>query len=228
MAMIALISLGLLIKNKNIIYLVTLIPSILAMVFTFSRSAWLGFLLALLLATIIYNYKLLIYSPILLLVLTVPQIRNRLAITLTGNYKMASSLDGRLWAMANGLYIFKQHPLIGAGPGSYGGKLAAEFGSPVYLEGIQKGYTALYYTDNQFVELLVQGGILGILSFVGFIVSVITALVRKSLEKKNILVLAMLSTFFCFLIGGFFANVLEYGALAVPMGLILGVALNES
>ena len=194
---------------------------------SFSRTAWLGCLLGIVVIVVLYNYKLIIYVPLTLLVLLIPKIKNRFLASFTNNYSVASSLDGRKWAITNGFYIFKQHLLLGSGPGSYGGKLAANYASPVYLEGIQKGYTALYYTDNQFLEILVQGGILGFLSFCGFVVAAFVNLMRQYFDKNDLFALFTAGAFICFLFSGLFANVLEYGAIAVPMGLILGASFNE-
>ncbi|MDD5693094.1 MAG: O-antigen ligase family protein [Patescibacteria group bacterium] len=228
MAMISILSFGSFLKSKKYYYLIPSGLSVLATGFTFSRSAWLGLVMALAIGIVIYNYKYLIFSPLILLGLIIPQVRNRIEISLSGNYLMDSSLDGRIWALINGLYIFKRYPFIGAGPGSYGGKLAANYASPIYLQGIQNGYTALYFTDNQYLEILVQGGIIGFLSFCGFIISVITSLIQTYRRNKDILVLTGLAVFVCFLTGGLFANVLEFGAIAVPMAIILGMSLSEN
>ena len=130
--------------------------------------------------------------------------------------------------MINGLFIFKKYPFIGTGPGSYGGKLALNYTSPVYLEGIQNGYTALYYTDNQYLEILIQGGLLGIFSFGGFVISALVSLVHKYKGNKDLMTLTGLAVFICFLTSGLFANVLEFGAIAVPMAIILGAELGET
>lgn len=228
MAMITILGLGSFLKTKKYYYLIPASLSLMATGFTFSRSAWLGLALALVFTIVVYNYKHLIYFPLILLVFLIPQARGRVSISLSANYLLDSSLDGRVWAVINGLYIFKKHPLMGTGAGSYGGNLATNYASPVYLEGVQNGYTAIYYTDNQFLEILVQGGILGILSFFGFIISVFATLAKKYRKNKNILTLMTFATFVCFLTGGLFANVLEFGAVMVLMAVILGLELGET
>ena len=227
MAMIFILGLGSFFKTKKYYYLIPAILSLLATGFTFSRSAWLGLLVALFVSIVVYNYKYLLYFPLILLGLLIPKVRNRIEVSLSVNYLWDSSLDGRVWAMINGLYIFKKYPFLGTGPGTYGGNLAAGYASPVYLEGIQNGYTALYYTDNQYLEIIIQGGLLGIFSFVGFVISALVSLINQYKTKKDVMVLASLSIFICFLTSGLFANVLEFGAIAVPMAIILGIELGE-
>ena len=228
MAMVALLSLGQFIKEKKYMYLAVSVTCLISTGFSFSRSAWLGLTLGLIVCLVIYNYKYVVYLPLLALGLLIPQVRNRLFLSISQNYIFDSTLDGRIWALQNGLYIFQKHPLLGTGPGSYGGKLALNYASPTYLEGVQSGYTALYFTDNQYLQILVQSGIIGFLSFVGFIVASFSSLVRKYLVKKDIMTLATVGTFTCFLVSGLFANVLEFGAIAIPMGLIIGMELGES
>jgi len=177
---------------------------------------------------VIYNYKYVIYLPLLALGLLIPQVRNRLFLSVSQDYIFDSTLDGRIWAFQNGFYIFQKHPLLGTGPGSYGGKLALNYASPTYLEGVQSGYTALYFTDNQYLQILTQSGILGILAFAGFVVASFSFLIRKYIAKKDIMSLATVGIFACFLVSGLFANVLEFGAIAIVIGLLLGKEMSDN
>jgi O-antigen ligase len=228
MAILSIVAVGLFIKTKKYIYLAPAALNIVTVYLTFSRSAWIGLVAATIFALIIYNYKLLILTPILLVGLLIPQLRDRLARSLTQSYLADSALDGRLWSLTNSLYLLKKYPLIGSGPGTYGGKIAAGYSSPIYLEGIQNGYTALYYTDNQYLELLVQVGVLGILSFLGFIVAALNNLIKNYYKNKDAVSLLAASAFVCFLVAGLFANVLDFGAIAVPMGILLGIGISEN
>ena len=228
MAVIFFLSLGFFLKGRKYVYLPLSFVSLFAVGLSYSRSAWLGLALSLGFCLLIYNYKYLMYLPLLLLALVIPQIRNRLLLATSASYLFDSTLDGRLWAINNGLYVFKQYFLIGSGPGSYGGKIALNYASPTYLDGLQRGYTALYFTDNQYLQLLVQSGILGILSFMGFLVASFSSLIRQYGVKKDIMTLTAIGAFSCFVVSGLFANVLEFGAIAIPVGLILGIELGET
>lgn len=221
--MFALVSLALFFEKKSYIYLLSGAVYFMAMIFTLSRSAWIGFFSGAIFLVLAKNKRLFYFAPLALVLAFVPKIKERILAALTPNYWHDSYLDGRIWSVINGWYLTLKKPFVGWGPGSYGGQLAASYGSPVYLEGIQNGYTALYFTDNQFVEIAVQSGFIGLIAFLGFIISTIIYL----LYKKKVIVMGILSAFICFVISGMFANVLEFGALSVPLGLMLGAAENE-
>lgn len=228
MAIISLLAIGLTISKR--IWQFGFLSSIflIAMVFSFSRTAWIGCGVGLVLMLLFINWRFIFLGFFAPLMLLVTQVRTRILTIFSSEYAIDSSLDGRLWAINNGFHIFKQNPILGTGPGTYGGQLSANYSSPIYHFGLQNGYIALYFTDNQWLEILVQTGILGIMTFFGFVISTIWALIANFLKKRNWLVLSALSGLVCFLVCGLGANVLEFGAIAVPMGLILGSALNES
>lgn len=227
LAIVSIVAIGLYIESRNKRYLVLTALSILTVLFTFSRSAWFGLIAGLFLMILVYKPKLTALSPLVLLVFLFSQARNRIAIVFSDRYIVDSSLDGRVWSFINGMHIFKKYPLLGTGSGSYGGVLAANSSSPVYLESMQKGYAALYFTDNQHLEILVQTGILGFIVFFGFLISVFWMIVNKFKEKKDIMVLASGASLVCFVVSGVFANVLEFGAVAVPMGAVLGYSIRD-
>lgn len=227
LSIIAILSLSFYLKEKKLYYIAIMFIDVMAVFFTFSRSAWLGLAVGISLILVVYKLKILLFSPVVFLLLLIPQIRERIMAAFSGQYLTDSSLDGRIWSFINGIHIFKQYPFFGTGPGSYGGQLAAQSASPVYLQSIQNGYTALYFTDNQYLEILVQTGLLGVITFFGFIISVFVALIDKFRKKRDILTLAIMGSLACLLVSGIFANVLEFGAVAVPMGIILGRGISE-
>lgn len=226
LAVVALAAAGVYLETKNKVIALTAVFSTLVLVFTFSRSAWIGFVVGAIVMLIIRNYKLLFLAPLALIVFVFAQVRDRVAVLFTPGYTLDSSLDGRLWALNNGFHIWAKYPLIGSGPGTYGGKLALNAASPVYLQGIQQGYVALYYTDNQWLQLLVQTGIVGVILFALFSVNILIELVSKYNVGKSWVALGVSGAFVAFCITGIFGNVLEFGAIAVPMGIMLGVATS--
>jgi len=227
LVLLAFAAMGLYFVEKQKYFVAISLAAIAVTIFTFSRSAWMGLAAGLVFVLFIRNWKLVIWAPLATLVIFIPQIRDRLAVVFTSSYWLDSSLDGRLWALNNGFHIWAKHPLLGSGPGTYGGKLALNYASPVYLEGIQQGYVALYFTDNQWLQLLVQTGIVGLLLFALFAVNMLVELITKYNSGKRYLSLGVAGAFVAFLVTGFFGNVLEFGAIAVPMGIMLGVATSE-
>lgn len=224
MAFISFLSIGMFLRTRSKIYIIAGALSFFSMTISLSRAAWLGFLVAAIVMIMLNNVKLLYLGLLMPLALFSSVIRQRVIVLFNPSFLFDSSLDGRIWSLMNGLYLAKKYP-FGTGLGSYGGELALKSASPVYLQGIQNGYTALYFADNQYVELLVQGGFFGLILFIGFLVSVICALLKKA--KENGLALAALGAFITFAVSGMFANVLEFSAIAVPLGLIIGSNLND-
>ena len=227
LAMIALVATGLYLDGKNKLMLAISALSAVVLVFTFSRSAWLGLSVAVLVILVIRNSRLVLLTPLAAIALFIPQVWTRVSVVFTSGYWLDSSLDGRLWALNNGFHIWAKHPVFGTGPGTYGGKLALSASSPVYLESIQRGYVALYFTDNQWLQLLVQMGLAGVILFVLFVVNVFVELLRRYNKSGSWTTLGILGAFVAFLATGFFGNVLEFGAIAVPVGIMLGVGLSE-
>lgn len=223
-----LLAIGLLLQEKTKIFGFIAALNLIVLIMTFSRSAWLGLVCGVVFILLVYMPKFLKFSPLALLILLFEQVRERIFIVFSSSYLLDSSLDGRLWSFINGFYIFKQFPFFGTGPGSYGGLLAVNYASPIYLLGIQKGYTALRFTDNQWLELFIQTGLVGFILFFLFIISVFWSLMSQYHKKKDIMSLVVAGILICFVVSGLFENIIEFGTVAIPIGLILGEKLSES
>jgi len=215
-------------KERKKIYLAGFLINIFVLFVTFSRSAWIAFFIGLLVFVYIKNRKAFLRSVLFVpLIFGVSAIRDRIMTSFSTNYIYDSLLDGRLWSLNNGIYLFKKYFLFGTGPGSYGGLTALRYASPVYLEGMQRGYTALYFTDNQWIQILVTGGLIGTLLFSLFFISSLVLILKKFKQKNDIMHLAGACILISFAVMGMFSNVLEFGAVAVPTAIILGVVLND-
>jgi len=204
-------------------YLVYGIIALLALVLTFSRSAWIGLGVGIAAALLIKNWKLIFISPLVLLALIVPSIKQRIFVSLSQSYMIDAALDGRVWSFNTAMEIFKTSPIIGTGPGTYGGQTAIYFNSPVYLRGIQNGYVALPYTDNQWLQIAVQTGILGLITIVGFFISHLVNNLKRYFKTHEYLYLGVVAATIALLINGLFANVLEFGAVSILGGVYLGL-----
>jgi O-antigen ligase len=222
-AIITVMALSFFLKTKKIHYIVICAINLVVLFGTFSRSAWLGFILGFSLLLIVKNFKFIYFTPLMLLALISGKVRTRLFVLFKPEYLLDASLDGRLWSLDNGLYIFSKYPILGTGAGTYGGQLALQYTSPIYLEGIQNGYTALYFTDNQFLEILVQSGLIGFSAFCLFLIAALVELFHSFSKNKDIIKLGAIASILVFVVSGQFANVLEFGAVAIPVALIAGV-----
>ena len=223
MMIISIISLFRLIDSKKIRYLSPFILSSVVMITTYSRSAWLGYGSGILIALIVKNWRFIMILPFGFIGLLIPSIKQRIMTMLSQSYMVDSALDGRVWSLNNAIEIYKTSPLIGTGPGSYGGQMAINYNSPIYLNGMQNGYVALAYTDNQWIQLAVQFGLLGVLSIAGFFISYFVSSLRQYIKDKNILSLGFIAVIIAVFVSGLFENILEFGAVSVLAGVYLGL-----
>lgn len=228
MAILAIVSICLFLESNKKMYLIPTVLYLVTVILTFSREAWLAFLGgALVISFFVFKkmfWGLLLAAPVLGGV--IPQIRERFMTIFNPNYIFDSYLDGRIWAAINANFLFKQKPFLGWGPGSYGGQTALTNSSPVYLEGIQNGYTALYFTDNQYLEILVQTGFLGTMAFGMFLISFLAQRAVR-ITKNNYMALSGPGVFVAFLVGGMFANVLEFGAVSALTAVVMGATSEK-
>lgn len=212
--------------RKKWYYLIYALLAVLTLVLTFSRSAWLGLAIGIVIALIIKNWKLIIFTPLSLLILFVPSIRQRLFVVFSQSYLVDAALDGRIWSFNNAIEIFKSSPLIGTGPGTYGGQTAIYYDSPIYLKGMQNGYIALPYTDNQWLQVLVQTGVIGALFMGCFFVGHFVSNLRQYIRTRQYFSLGIVAATIAIMINGAFANILEFGAVSILAGAYLGLGGN--
>lgn len=211
-------------NEKRWIYLIYSFIALISLVLTFSRSAWIGLSIGVLAALVIKNWRYICFCLIGLIGLIVPSIRQRIFVAFSPEYIIDSGLDGRIWSLNNAIEIFKTTLITGSGPGTYGGQTAIYYNSPIYLKSMQNGYVALLYSDNQWTQLLVQTGMLGIFTFSGFVISLLVNNVRQFIKnRKNHIPLGVVAELIAFVIFGIFGNVLEFGAVSVLAGGYMGL-----
>lgn len=230
-AMVALVALGLAFdtpwRSRRVAKVAFFAVAVLAAgatLVTFSRSAWLGLAAGLVAMAVVRSWKLLLLAPLAGLALLFEQVRTRLGVVGDRTYLVDSALDGRLWALDHGRALFAQSPVIGTGPGTYGGELAIRYASPVYLDGPQYGYVALYYSDNQWLQVLVQTGAIGAVFLVLFMVSAVRDLLTCWRVERSAAYLGIIGALVAFVVTGIFGNVIEFGAVATYFALVLGLA----
>lgn len=210
-------------EKRKWYYLAYLALSLPVLVLTFSRSAWFGLLIGVLLALLIKNWKIILLAPFSLLILLIPSVRQRVFVATSQDYLVDAAIDGRVWSFNTAMEVFKSAPVFGTGPGSYGGQTAIYYNSPVYLRGLQNGYVALPYTDNQWLQIFVQTGVVGFVFVIGFFVSHIVNNFRHFQKTKSYLNLGIIAATVAIIINGSMANIWEFGAISVLAGTYLGL-----
>jgi O-antigen ligase len=209
--------------RKKWYYLAYELLALAVLTLTFSRSAWLGLAVGVATILLIRNWKLLLLTPLGLLVLLIPSIRQRLLVITSRNYLVDAAIDGRIWSLTNAIEIFRISPIFGTGPGSYGGQTAVYYNSPIYLKSIQNGYVTLPYTDNQWLQILVQSGVVGTVCVAGFFISLFVNNLKRYMSSKHYMNLGVIAVLVAIAVNGLMSNVWEFGAIAVLSGAYLGL-----
>jgi O-antigen ligase len=146
-----------------------------ALLFSFSRGGWFALAVAMLLVGLTVDRRAL-PAMILLAVVTFAiafvlprhllyadrsQERFDLIAATFGRLEALGEGDLRVQFVENAVPIVLDHPLIGAGPGRYGGAVARDFGSPLYTQ-YTAGTVPLGRTvDNFWLHLVAEVGIIG-------------------------------------------------------------------
>lgn len=129
---------------------------------------------------------------------------------LTGNKILQnSSSDGRIFVIFKGLEIFSDHPIFGTGFGTYG-SAGSQMVTPDLYE--EYGLYEKLYSDNEYIKVFVETGILGTLIYIAFIL-----LLFKYCLKSRQKALAFIS----FLFIGMFYNIFEIQSICFVLYLIL-------
>lgn len=126
-----------------------------------------------------------------------------------------SNAVGRLFYVKTGLKIFKAHPLLGTGFGTYGSAASMSWEPPIYDKyGLEYGF----YSDNEYIKDLVETGLVGILLLMAFCGSIIYA------YRHNFFCVC-LCVIFCWF--GLFYNVLEVQIVSFLLWGVLGILSKE-
>lgn len=129
---------------------------------------------------------------------------------------------GRLYILKLGFEIFKEHPIIGTGFGTYGDSASLTYSSPIYDE---YKITTEIYSDNQYIQIITQTGILGVISFAVFIIGMGVLLwkKRKEINLANPLIAILIGGF----VAGLIYNIWEDKTFTLYFYILLGYILNR-
>lgn len=113
----------------------------------------------------------------------------------------SSAANGRLYSINTGLKILKEYPIFGTGFGTFGSGASLNWSNGVGPETYVKYEIPFpFYSDNEYIKVLVENGIVGALLFIAFLIFILKASLRNSLKL-----------FLCILMAwyGLFYNVME-------------------
>jgi putative inorganic carbon (hco3(-)) transporter len=132
-----------------------------------------------------------------------------------------SSSDGRIYYVTKAIEVFKDHPIIGTGFGTFGGAATLAYSSPIY-DDYDIGFN--FYSDNQYILTLAETGIIGVLILTVFIsyLLIITFRIYKNGDKP--LAITLVFFFVTMMVGGLVYNILENDTFMLYYFLALGFA----
>ncbi len=164
----------------------------LALLLTYSRGSWLGVLVGFGVVSLVIDRRALVaFIGILVLayVTAVVMPKGILAGGVSGYDPFATTInrienvgqgrDLRWMLIVNALPIVESHPLLGVGPGQYGGAAASIFGSAIHDQyGTGALLTNQKTVDNFWLHMGVEGGILGMAAFLALLGTAVYAPIR--------------------------------------------------
>lgn len=150
-------------KHGRLMNTAVLIAAALCMILTFSRGAWLGLAVSILLIFIFSEEKPYILTVIgITVLLALPELEAVLSRINPGLLSDDSSNTYRqyLWTMA--VETFKGHPLLGTGLSTFGFSLPSHSTAAGYL---------ISHAHNIYLQMLAETGLLGFTAFFGYILN---------------------------------------------------------
>lgn len=179
----------------------------LSTLFTFSRGAWFGLTIAVIIFSLLVDRKLLLFGAvgIVAIIFCVPSISNRIAFLFTSDFATANSTGGRGERWQIGLSLWRTNKLFGFGLGRYGGAIAMQ---NQHIDDL-----VYYYMDNYYLKTLTEMGLLGLISYVWLLlrnlVWSVRSVFRSRKSKISVLVSGIISGCSGVLAHSFFENIFE-------------------
>lgn len=106
--------------------------------------------------------------------------RDRIGSTFSEDTVTGSQSSGRLFIVKTGFEVFKDHPIIGTGFATFGDSTTLSNGSPLYE---RYGIGHNFYSDNQYIQIIVQTGVLGVIAFAAFLLTMLWRFGKKHKES---------------------------------------------
>lgn len=130
-----------------------------------------------------------------------------------------SSADGRAYYVKKAIEVFKDRPIVGYGFGTFGGAATQTYSSPIYKH---YGIGWNFYSDNQYIQILAETGIVGTVLIILFVLNVIktTWTLRKEAYFSPLLIFFIVAA----IVSGTVYNILENDVFTMYYFIALGFA----
>ncbi|WP_077623409.1 O-antigen ligase family protein [Sediminibacillus massiliensis] len=100
-----------------------------------------------------------------------------------------SKRAGRLYIVEKGFTIFQDNPVIGTGFATFGDSATLNAGSPIYED---YGIDREFYSDNQYIQIIVQTGSFGVIVFAVFLLHMLFMLWNRRQTQMTAVMIAVL------------------------------------
>lgn len=215
-------------KRKAIFFFLALMM-VGSLVFTFSRGAWIGFMVAVACYVLLRDVRLIIPVIIgaVLVVILVPSVGDRITYMLSPEYIESSLKGGRLVRWITGLRILEFNPVFGVGLGHFGGAVAMNHSLSLVVDTF---VVKTFYMDNYYLKTAVETGITGLAAFVMlmyqvFINSLRTIKITSDKETKELAV-GIMAGLCGVIVHNFVENVFEVPLMSSMFWLFVAVMMG--
>jgi putative inorganic carbon (HCO3(-)) transporter len=217
---------------------------LLAMWLSFSRGGWLGMLVGFVVGALLLDRRaLLVGLAVIVLAFGTAVVMPRdivggilgerrpdlIGSTFNRFGTIGEGQDLRTLFILNGIPIVADRPLLGVGPGRYGGAAADIFGTPVYAE---YGTDALFTDPSQrtvddfWLHLLVESGVLGFMAFVGMVLTALVPIVRatvREIGRRRVVLTGIAIATLALVVNSVTTMLLEANSVAFVFWFLLGI-----
>lgn len=196
-------------KKYFIKFLFLTIILFFCLLFTYSRGAWLGFLLSILFASFFLKRRFFIFLVLLFLVFFIfnPMLKERFYFTFSN-----TGDSGRFSLWKTAFLMIKDNPFLGKGIGTF-----MDY-SHIYNK--ELGYQ---YAHNSYIQIAAETGIFSLLFFILFIFSIIYTNIKIFIKNKDVLILSISSAIFGYCVHSFFDTQFYGLQTAMLFWIILGL-----
>lgn len=148
---------------------------------------------------------------------------SRLSETFNDDTLDLSRNSGRLYFISKGLEVFRDHPIIGTGFGTFGDSATKSYSSPIYDEyEIKRDF----YSDNQYIQIIVQTGSVGVLLFATFLLGMFFYTYKY--RHKSLLAIVLISILVASYPAGLYYNLWENKTFTLYFFIMLGALASMS
>ena len=186
----------------------------LCCIFTFSKGAWGGLAVAVIVFAIFLDRRLIALMGVAGAgaLLAIPSIATRITYLFTADYAAASARAGRAVRWATGLDLLRHSdPLLGFGLGRFGGAVAMQ--NKVIEETDTFSY---FYMDNYYLKTLVEMGYIGLFFFILLLIGMALWCLRSigrtgytQTDRTRVLAVSMFAGMCGVLVHCYFENIFE-------------------